>query len=121
MPDPVSRYHDAFPLGGIDAGLLEIAQLRGVRAALVAARDERRLRVGNALQRGRDVLAAGDLRGIGLRSDQHEVVVHDVAPIDAGAFGDELVLGRAIVHEHDVGVAATADVERLARADARRR
>jgi hypothetical protein len=88
-----------------------------MRAALVAARHERRLRAGDLPQRVGDVLAAGDLRGVGLRSDQDEVVVHDVAPVDARAFGDELVLGGTIVHEHDVRVAAAADVERLAGAD----
>ena len=43
MPDPVSRYHGAL-LVEVDAGVLPVAQLGRVRAALVAARDERRLR-----------------------------------------------------------------------------
>ena len=53
-------------------------------------------------------------RGIVLRSDHDEVVVHDVAPADTFTFGDEAILRFAIVHEHDVRVAAPANVERLA-------
>ena len=84
-----------------------------MRAALVAARGERRLRRLDLLQRRDDVLAAADLRRIGLRPDQHEVVVHHLEALHAVAFGDELLLERLGVHEHHVGVAAPAHVERL--------
>ena len=52
--------------------------------------------------------------GSDLRTDQHEVVVHDREALHALAFGQELLLGGLGVHEDDVGIAAPADVERLA-------
>ena len=57
------------------------------------------------------------LRRIGVRADDDEVVVHDVVALGRVALGDEGVLGRPIVHEHDVRVAAPADVEGLAGAE----
>ena len=102
--------------GGVDAGLLPQAQLGGVRAAAVTARDEG-LAAGRDLgQAGHDVGAARAGR-VGLGADQHEVVVHDRVALLAPALGDELVLGRGVVHEDHVGIAAPADVQRLARAD----
>ena len=85
-----------------------------VRAAAIAARHERRLRGLDFFQRREDVLAAGDLGRIVLRADEHEVVVHHRIAFDALPFGQEFLLGGAGVHEHDVGVAAPADIERLA-------
>ena len=55
--------------------------------------------------------------GIAVRPDQDEVVVHHVAPVDAVAFGDELVLGLARVHQQHVGVAVLAQLDRGAGAD----
>src|SRR4029079_13006872 len=74
-------------------------------------------RLGDLFQRGGDVLAAGGVRGVALRPDQHEVVVHHPIALDAVALGQPFLLGRLVVHEHDVGIAALADVERLAGAD----
>ena len=103
----------ALRLLDVDAGHLPQVELGHVRAALVAARDERRLRRLDLLQRFDDVLAAGDLRGIALRPDQHEVVVHHGEPLDAFALGQEFLLGRLRVDEDDIGVAAPREVERL--------
>ncbi len=49
-----------------------------------------------------------------LRPDQDEVVVHHRIALHAEAVGDEFLLLRPRVHEHHVGVAAPAGVERLA-------
>ena len=67
-----------------------------------------------ALQRRDDVLAALDAGRIALRPDQDEVVVHHRIALHAEAFGDEFLLLRLGVHEHHVGIAAPAGVERLA-------
>ena len=75
--------------------------------------------VADRLERGEHVLAALDLGRIGLRPDQDEVVVHDVEALHAEAVGDELLLLGLGVHEDDVGIAAAAGVERLARCPAR--
>jgi hypothetical protein len=113
MPEPVSRYQGPF-LVEVDAGGLPVAQLGGVGAALVAARDEGRLgRFDRFAQAFEDVLA-GRLGRVGLGADDDEVVVHDFLALDAEALGDELLLGGLVMHEDDVGIAAARHVERLA-------
>jgi hypothetical protein len=97
----------------MSTGHLPVAQLGGVGAALVAARHEAGLPLGQLLQRGGDVLAARAGR-VALGADEHEVVVHDRQALDAEAFGHELLLGHLVVHEHHVGVAAARGVQRLA-------
>jgi hypothetical protein len=57
------------------------------------------------------------MRRIAARSDDHEVLVHDVAAIDAKPVGDELVFPDAVVNQERVGVAAGADGERLPGSD----
>ena len=51
--------------------------------------------------------------GSALRSDNDKIVVHHIAPIDAVAFGDELILARPIMDQKRVRVAALADGKRL--------
>jgi len=84
-----------------------------VRAALVAARHEIAVGGGQLLQGGGDVLAVGAGRVV-LGTDQYEVVVHDLAVLDAVAFVDELLLRCGVVHEHHVRITAAADVQGLA-------
>ena len=98
----------------VDAGLAPEALLLGVGAARIAAREKRLLLRRDLLQRGDDVLAAADMGGIGLRADQDEVVVHDLAAIDAVAGFQEFELGRLVVDEDHVGVAVLADRQGLA-------
>ena len=57
------------------------------------------------------------MRRVRLRSDNDEVVVHEVKALHALSFGHELVLGRPVMHEHDIRIAASPDIERLSRAD----
>src|SRR5215468_3288403 len=101
----------------VDPGRLPIPKLRRVRPAPVGARHERHLRSFDLLQRLEHVLSPGNLRGIRLGPDDHEVVVHDLFVVDTLPLFDELLLCRRIVHEHDVSVAAAAHVERLAGPD----
>ncbi len=86
-------------------------------SALVAARDEGLAAGGDRLQRIERAAGGAYFRRIVLRADEDEIVVHHVLAVAAVAFGDELVLGGAVVHEQHVGVAAAADVQRLAGAD----
>ena len=72
---------------------------------------------GDPLQRGGRVRHAPDARRIGGRPEDHEVVPHHVAAIDAVPLGDERVLALAGVDEEQVGVAALPELEGLAGAD----
>ena len=63
------------------------------------------------------ILQAANSGRVGFRSDNHEVVVHHVAAIDAVAVGHELVLACAIMHQQRIGIAARADRQRLPGAD----
>ena len=58
--------------------------------------------------------SALDVRRIGGRPDQDEVVPGDLPAADAVASGDEFLLGLGIVNEDEVGIAAPRRVERLA-------
>jgi hypothetical protein len=57
------------------------------------------------------------LAGSGLRPHHDEIVVHHLAPLDEEPFGDRLLFGLLVVDERDIGVAALAQVERLAGAE----
>src|SRR5208337_642006 len=88
-----------------------------VRARLVAAGDERRFAVGNALERFGRRLSAFHMCRVGRRADDDEIVVHNIAPVDAVTVSDELVLQFARVYQHNIDVARFAQFERLACAD----
>ena len=114
MPWPISLYQGPLSLRDVDAGDLPEIELGGMRAGLVAARDEGGALGLDRLERGDDVLGALDAGRIALRPDQDEVVVHHRIALHAEAFGDELLFLRLGMHEHHVGIAAAAGVERLA-------
>ena len=86
-------------------------------AAVVAPAREGRLGGGDAAEGFARVFHALDAGGIACRPGDHEVVVHDVAAVDAVAVGDELILAGAVVHEQRVGVAPRPDRQRLPGAD----
>ncbi len=86
-------------------------------AGMIAARDERRLGRRDLSHGLDDVLVAGDVRGIALRTDDDEVVVHDVEALHALAFRHELVLRGTVMHEDNVCVTPTSNIQRLTRAD----
>jgi len=97
----------------VDAGVLPKLQLSNMRAGTVAARDERRLFFLDSLECLGDVLHALDVGRIALRPDENEVVVHHREALHALTLGKEFFFRRLGVHEHDVGIAASACVERL--------
>jgi hypothetical protein len=106
-----------FVLLDVDSGILVPERKLGdVRARAVAARNKGRLLFLDRLQRFCNVFHPFDVGGIALRTDQNEVVVHDRMSLHALAFGEKFFLRRLGVHEHHIGVAAPAGVERLASA-----
>src|SRR5258708_31478506 len=97
---------------GIDARYLPKPQLRCVSPTPVAARGEGRFLLGNFLQCN-DRVGAACAGRIGLRPDHDEIVVHDIAPVHAPAFGDELLFRALVVTPTPVGIPPPPPVERL--------
>ena len=54
---------------------------------------------------------------IGSRSNDDEVVVHHVVPLHRETFGKKLLFRVLVVDEHNIGIAAPADIESLSGAD----
>src|SRR5688572_9818803 len=77
------------------AGCLPELELRRMRAAAIAARDEWRLRAFDLAESLECILAAPDRGRIRLRPDQHEIVVHHLQPAHAMSLGYEFFLQRA--------------------------
>ena len=84
-----------------------------MRAAAVAARDKRRLRLGDLAERRNGIMPAGDMRRIGGGSDDDKIVPGDLPVPRAMPLRDELLLGVGVMHEDEIGVAAPRRVERL--------
>ena len=97
----------------VDAGGFPQAQFCGMRTAFVAARCKWRSRNRDFLVSVDDVLATGDFCGICLRADQYEIVVHHLETLHAETIGHKFLFGHLVMHEHHVGVAATAHVQCL--------
>src|SRR5262249_41773018 len=87
---------------GRDTRLLPEAQLELLGARVVAARDERRLPVGDRAERCQRVRLALDPGWIYDRADDQKVVVHDQPALDAVAFGHPLHFAGWRVDQHDV-------------------
>src|SRR6185503_8064798 len=79
----------------VDAGRLPQLELGEMRAAAVAAGNEGSASALDLLQCLQCVLAAGDMRRIRLRPDDHEIVVHHLIAPYAVTLGDELLLERS--------------------------
>ena len=77
VPGPTAGF------GGIDPRHTPEAMFECVGAALVAARDKRRLCAGDRLQRRDRIVAAGDMCRIGMRPDHDEIVPGDLPAVDA--------------------------------------
>jgi hypothetical protein len=114
MPWPIAIPPSDLGVAHFDVGRLPQTQLGFMRPRVVAPRDEGRLGGGDFLQCVNDVLVAGDVCRIALRSSDDEIVVHDVVALHALSFGHELVLGWPVVNEDHVRIAPPPDVERLA-------
>ena len=117
MPVPASRYQLPEAALASTPASFQSRSPTCAGAAVVAARDERRLGVGDLLEGGDHVLGAGDAGRVLAEPDHDEVVVHDVEALDAAALGDELFLRRLVVHEQHVAVAVLRILDGLAGAD----
>ncbi len=102
---------------GLDPGAGPERTLLAVRAAVVAPRDERRFLAGDPLEPRDDPGRFAEAGGVFGRADEDEVVDHHVAAEGAITLVDEALLGGSVVDEEHVGVAATAQFQRLAGAD----
>ena len=99
-------------LVGQASGLPE-AQLGGVGAALVAARDEGGVGGRYLLQRGHDIVALG-AHGVGLGAYQHEVVVHHGQALVGKTGGHKFFFGGGVVHKQHIGITPACHVDGLA-------
>ena len=113
MPWPISLYQRPLAVAMIDAGVVPKFELGNVSTGAVAARNEWRRLVLDRFQRRQDVLAP-DAGGIGMRTDQHEVIVHHRVALDAETIDEEFFFSRLGVHEHHIGVPTPSRIERLA-------
>jgi len=67
----------------IDTSFLPQAHLGLAGAAVIAASNEGSLGLCDFAERGYDVHVTIDMRRVSVRADQDEVVIHDLAAIDA--------------------------------------
>ncbi len=101
----------------VDAGALPKLQLSLVRTRIIAARGERRLGRGNRLQGCGSILRARHFGRVACRTDDDEVIVHDVEALDAATLGNKFFFGRFGVHQKDVAIAVRRILDGLAGAD----
>jgi hypothetical protein len=59
-------------------------------------------------------VAPGDVRRIGLRADDYEIIPGDLAPVDPVAFADEPRIRLRVVYQNKISVATACCIERLA-------
>jgi hypothetical protein len=102
MPEPVSRYH---------------LPLFFVCARVIAARGKFRLAAGDAGQDVERGLAPGDRGGIGRRSDENEIVIHDVMTLDTVTLGDKFLFRGFGVYQQQVAVAVAGVFQSLPGSD----
>ena len=85
--------------------------------APVSPGNERRAGGGQAGERIGGAFRAGNPCRVAGRADDDEVVVHDLAAVDAVALTDELALRCRIMDQQQVCIAAPREIEGLAGAD----
>ena len=93
---------------GIDPGHAPQAMLKRVGAALVAARDKRRLRASDRLQRRDRIVGAGDMRRVGAGSDHDEIVPGDLPAVGNRSPRPFSAIPRTDYHEEAARMAPIA-------------
>jgi len=88
-----------------------------MRPAIVATRCEYVLGTTNTQQGSRNIGHACYPRGILVRTDENEIIVHDGVANQAESIRDKLVLRGRMVHEQHVGIAARGQPDGLPRPD----
>ena len=122
MPEPVSRYHGPFAGVEVDAGRpsSSAARPRGCRSCRRARRRAPAPPRSSSAPR-RCPCRRATLAGSAFGPISTKSLYITGEALDAEALGDELLLGRLVVHEHHVGVAAPAPCRAPGRCRARRR
>src|SRR5215472_11470290 len=105
MTVPASR---AVP--GVNVGDFPQTQFECIGAAAVSARHERRFRGGDRLEGGNRVVGTDDMRAVGSRPNDDEVVPRYLPAIDAVAVVNEFLFGLGIMDEHKVSVATARGI-----------
>ena len=115
-PSPCTR--GPCSVGMSTPAIVQRSQFGRVRAALVGARNERRLRGLDLLRSAPSTFLARRLCRVGFRTDEDEVVVHHRMAVDALCpSAMYFPLRPPGMHEDDVGIAPPPYVERLSGPD----
>jgi hypothetical protein len=101
----------------LDASRFPQTTLQTISAAVVAPAGKWSLGGGDLCQSGSHAFEPANTSRIGIRTNDDEIVVHDIAPVDAITISNKLVLPDAIMDQQSVGVAASAYCKRLAGSD----
>jgi hypothetical protein len=100
-----------------DASRFPQTKLRTISATVVAPTSKWSLGVGDLCQSCSRAIQSANSSRIGIRTNDDEIVVHDMAPVDAITISNKLVLPDVIMDQQRVGVAAFAYFKRLAGSD----
>src|SRR4249920_999791 len=101
----------------LDASRFPQTKLRTISAAVVAPAGKWSLGGGDLYQSFWRVIEPADTSRIGIRTNDDEIVVHDMAPVDAITIGNKPLLPDVIMDQQSVGVAAFAYGKRLPGSD----
>src|SRR5574337_2011957 len=88
-----------------------------MRPGMIAARDERRLDLGNPAKCATRLLYAMDLGRIFLRADDDKIVVHHQSTVDECPLSYIFLLSLRCVNQDHVGFTPTTKRQRLTRSD----
>ena len=102
--------------GRIEARFFPQSQFGNMGSRFIAPRHERRLFGRDGFQRGNNIFTARNACGIGGRSDEHKIIIHDVESFHAETFSEKFLFCRFGVNENNIGIATSRCIERLARA-----
>mmetsp|Transcript_28968 Transcript_28968/g.55487 ORF Transcript_28968/g.55487 Transcript_28968/m.55487 type:complete len:266 (-) Transcript_28968:1310-2107(-) len=101
----------------IKTGIPPQTQFLLVGAAVIPTTDKASLGLRNRAQRICDLPTVLNVSGIVRRTNQNEIIVHDLAPMRAIAFGNECLFCRAGMHQDRVHISGSPQLERLTRAN----
>src|SRR6266516_4094698 len=101
----------------LDASRFPQTKLLPISAAVVAPAGKWSFGGGDLYQSFSRVIEPANTSRIGVRTNDNEIVVHDMAPVDAITISNKLFLPDVIMDQQSVGVAASAHGKRVAGSD----
>jgi hypothetical protein len=101
----------------LDASRFPQTKLHTISAAVVAPAGKWSLGGGDLCQSFSRTIEPANTGRIGIRTNDDEIVVHDMAPVDAITISNKLVFPDMFMDQQSVGVAAFAYGKRLAGSD----